>query len=65
MIDDEGNNPAVMCTEPMTRNSFYFVVEIVKLGNWVGIGVGDLSFQLNGSKTLGQQTNGNCGVGWL
>jgi len=53
-----GNNPAVMTTEPLTRNSNYFVVEVIQLGNWVGVGIADMRFQLNGSKTLGQQTTG-------
>jgi hypothetical protein len=53
-----GNNPAVMSSEPLTRNSNYFVVEIIQLGNWVGVGIADMRFQLNGSKTLGQQTTG-------
>jgi len=53
-----GNNPGVMCSDPITRNSNYFVVEILRLGNWIGIGIADCDFLLNGSKTLGQQTTG-------
>jgi len=59
--DSGGSNPAIMTIEPFTRISYYFVVEILKLGSWIGIGFADLDFLLNGSKTLGQQTSGvNC-----
>jgi len=53
-----GNNPAALTQYPLTRNSSYFVAEIKKMGLWLGIGIADSSFQVNGSKTLGQQTNG-------
>lgn len=56
--DISGNNPAVISSHPLTRNSFYFCVRIVRLGSWIGIGIADSFFQVNGSKTLGQQTNG-------
>jgi hypothetical protein len=47
-----GNNPAILTTQPLTRNSNYFEVQVKAMGSWIGIGVADLNFQLNGSKTL-------------
>jgi len=53
-----GSNPAVMATAPFTRLSNYFVVEVISLHTWIGIGLCDSSFVLSGSKTLGQQMAG-------
>lgn len=44
-----------MTSEPLTKVNNWFRVEIIHLGNWLGIGVGDSSFLLSGSNTLGTQ----------
>jgi len=52
-----GRNPAVFATEPLTKTRSHFRVEIVKLGNWVGVGIADKNFVLSGSSTLGTQSS--------
>jgi hypothetical protein len=51
-----GSNPAVMATEPLTKENCSFRVRINKLGKWAGIGVADAKFSINGGNTLGTQT---------
>lgn len=62
-----------MAEEPLTRNQNIFFIEILKLGDWVGIGlklffileiifilkgIADNKFQLEGSLVLGSQIKG-------
>jgi hypothetical protein len=54
----KSSNPAIMAEEPLTRNQNIFFIEILKLGDWVGIGIADNKFQLEGSLVLGSQIKG-------
>jgi hypothetical protein len=54
-----GHNPSIVTTSPLTRQNNHFRTHIRKLGNFIGIGLADISkFVLEGSKTLGQQQIG-------
>lgn len=56
-----GSNPSVMCVQPFTRLHNYFCLKVLSQGQWIGVGLADCHFALNGSKTLGQQNAGvNC-----
>jgi len=51
-----GSNPSVMSVQPLSRQAPNFRVQVTKLGNWIGIGVADQDFVLDGSSVLGSQT---------
>ncbi len=52
---NQGSNPAVLATHPLTiaRNSFE--VHILKRGTWIGIGFCDRRFFIHDGPTLGTQ----------
>lgn len=62
----KGNkNPVVLATNPLTRQSCQFRIQVVKLGNWIGVGVAEQSITVSGSRTVGTQDHCiNSGYFW-
>lgn len=54
----KGHNPAILAEKPLSRECNHFRVQVDKLGKWVGIGIADAKFILEGSSTLGSQNSG-------
>lgn len=56
-----GSNPVTMTDEPLTKKNNYFLVRIVSVGQWIGIGLADSNFVLSGGQVLGAQAKSiNC-----
>jgi len=53
---NNGSNPAVLATHPLTSARSSFEVEVIKRGNWLGVGFCDDRFVLFDGPTLGTQT---------
>jgi len=53
-----GTNPAAMADTPLTKNANFFIIQVLKLGTWIGIGVADTQFKLEASHVLGSQKDG-------
>ncbi|PRP76981.1 hypothetical protein PROFUN_14715 [Planoprotostelium fungivorum] len=52
---NQGKNPAVLATEPLTSDRPHFRVQVTNLGSWIGIGVADDEFIVDGAAVLGSQ----------
>eukprot|EP01117_Protostelium_nocturnum_P012421 TRINITY_DN4587_c0_g3_i2.p1 TRINITY_DN4587_c0_g3~~TRINITY_DN4587_c0_g3_i2.p1 ORF type:complete len:730 (+),score=193.42 TRINITY_DN4587_c0_g3_i2:179-2368(+) len=50
-----GKNPAVLSTEPLSLERTHFRVQVNNLGSWIGIGVADEEFLVDGAAVLGSQ----------
>jgi len=51
----DGNNPAILSTRPLNKYNPHFRIQVETIGTWVGIGVVDTNFTLNGGAIIGNQ----------
>lgn len=54
---NEGKNPGIFASLPLTRKHSHFRVQIIKLAKWFGVGIADNRYETHG-KTLGTQSLG-------
>jgi len=52
---NQGSNPAVLATQPLTSIRSAFEVNVLKRGTWLGIGFCDAGFYIHDGPTLGTQ----------